>query len=413
MKEKIGFRLLLVESKKTAEGYTILVTYKSTRKTTPFRTQKSYWNDRKRRLNTNAPMALFINAELDKMQQEYETALSEFEHPNPTIHDLYNYVIEKQKTKKKDKIDNQKVIVPKVENKTGIVTDYIETYKVTFKNILSSEYLRSFNQIKLALNEFRPKVQFSEFDPQFWYKYKNFLVTEKEVLDSTISNHLKRLKELLKFYQSEGNKISYEFLKLKQSENTAERFALTLPQVYAFSQVEVKEPYMVLSRDLFVLQCTSGLRIKELLTLRPENIVKLNSIVIHQRKSKKNNEIPLNKISRAIIQKYLEKNPVAQLFEPIAGQTLNEKIKIIGQMAGINDIRTVTHWSGSNMIEVKKPLYALLTTHIARHTYGTLIYKKSKDEKLTKRALGKGSKTEDVYIHFDEEEYTMIRSAFE
>lgn len=293
------------------------------------------------------------------------------------------------------------------------MAEYIETYKNTFKNILSSEYLRSFNQIKLALNEFSPKVQFSELDPQFWYKYKNFLVTEKEVLDSTISNHLKRLKELLKFYQSEGNKISYEFLKLKQSENTAERFALTLPQVYAFSQVEVEEPYMVLARDLFVLQCTSGLRIKELLTLRPENIVRLDAIVIHQRKSKKNNEIPLNKISRAIIQKYLEKKPVAQLFDPIAGQTLNEKIKIIGQMAGINDIRTVTHWSGNNMIEVKKPLYALLTTHIARHTYGTLIYKKSKDEKLTKRALGKGSKTEDVYIHFDEEEYSMIRSAFE
>lgn len=149
------------------------------------------------------------------------------------------------------------------------------------------------------------------------------------------------------------------------------------------------------------------------MTLRPENIIQLNHIEIHQIKTKKNSEIPLNKISRFIIQKYLEKSPTENLFEPIAGQTLNEKIKIIGQMAGINDIRTVTHWSGSNMIRVKKPLYALLTTHIARHTYGTLIYKKSKDEKLTKRALGKGSKTEDVYIHFDEEEYTMIRSAFE
>jgi integrase len=411
MKEKIAFRLLLVESKKSDEGYTILVTYKSTRKTTDFRTQKSYWNDKKRRLNTNAPMSLLINAELDKLQEEYETALDEIENKLPTIHDLYNYIVEKRKTKPKEK--KEQPIVTVKNSKTGLVSDYIETYKETFKNILSSEYLRSFNQIKLALNEFRPKVQFSELDPQFWYKYKNFLVTEKEVLDSTISNHLKRLKELLKFYQSEGNKISYQFLKLKQSENIAERFALTLPQVFAFSQVELEEPYMILSRDLFVLQCTSGLRIKELLKLRPENIVKLDAIVIHQRKSKKNNEIPLNKISRAIIQKYLEKKPVAQLFEPISGQTLNEKIKIIGQMAGLNDIRTVTHWSGNNEIVVKKPTYALLTTHIARHTYGTLIYKKTKNDKLTKRALGKGSKTEDVYIHFDEEEYSMIRSAFD
>jgi len=411
MKANVVFRLLLIEAKKTSEGYPIVASYKQVVKQTNFRSQKSYWNDKKRRLNSSAPMALSINAELDKLQDQYEIALDGLVDQNPTIHDLHQYVIEKQKTARKDNKELPKVVL--IDKKTGIVSAYIETYKDTFKNILSQDYLRSFNQIKLALDEFNPKLQFSDLNPQFWYKYKNFLVTEKEVLDSTISNHLKRLKELLKFYQSEGNKISYEFLKLKQSENTAERFALTLPQVYAFSQVEVEDPYMVLSRDLFVLQCTSGLRIKELLTLRPENIVKLNSIVIHQRKSKKNNEIPLNKISRAIIQKYLEKKPVAQLFEHIAGQTLNEKIKIIGQMAGINDIRTVTHWSGNNMIEVKKPLYALLTTHIARHTYGTLIYKKSKDEKLTKRALGKGSKTEDVYIHFDEEEYTMIRSAFE
>lgn len=96
MKERIGFRLLIVESKKTSEGYTILVTYKSTRKTTDFRCQKSYWNPKKRRLNTNAPMALSVNAELEKLQNEYEAALDEINAENPTIHNLYQYIIEKK-----------------------------------------------------------------------------------------------------------------------------------------------------------------------------------------------------------------------------------------------------------------------------------------------------------------------------
>ncbi len=88
MKSSVVFRLLLTESKKTVDGYPIVASLKNWKRLTGFVSQKSYWNTRKRRLNATAPLALSINAELDKLQKQYDEALDELKDENPTLNDL-------------------------------------------------------------------------------------------------------------------------------------------------------------------------------------------------------------------------------------------------------------------------------------------------------------------------------------
>ena len=53
----------------------------------------------------------------------------------------------------------------------------------------------------------------------------------------------------------------------------------------------------------------------------------------------------------------------------LSGSVVDEKLKSVCRIAGINDIITVRRYSGNNEIITKKKKYQLVTFHTARHTF--------------------------------------------
>ena len=62
-----------------------------------------------------------------------------------------------------------------------------------------------------------------------------------------------------------------------------------------------------------------------------------------------------------------EKHPLPRL----SNQKLNLYIKEVCELAKIDEITTIVHYSGNNKIETTEPKYNLVTTHSARRTFIT------------------------------------------
>mgnify|MGYP002583998262 CR=1 FL=1 len=80
--------------------------------------------------------------------------------------------------------------------------------------------------------------------------------------------------------------------------------------------------------------------------------------------------IELNKYSRAILKKYENIGlPNDKALPVISNVKMNEHLKVMGEMAGIDEPTRVVYFKGNVRHEEVLPKYALLTTHCGRRTF--------------------------------------------
>jgi Phage integrase family. len=81
-------------------------------------------------------------------------------------------------------------------------------------------------------------------------------------------------------------------------------------------------------------------------------------------------KIELNDYSKAILNKYSGELFANNLALPvISNQKMNEALKELGELCGIDKAVTVTYYRGNKRIEEIYPKYALLGTHAGRRTF--------------------------------------------
>ena len=112
--------------------------------------------------------------------------------------------------------------------------------------------------------------------------------------------------------------------------------------------------------------------------------------------------VPLNDKAKAILEKYKDYDGDS-LLPLIYEQKYNESIKEAFKLAGID--RVVTILDPLTNEDVKKPLYEVVSSHMARRTFIGNIYKKVKDPNLVGALSGHkgGSKAFYRYREIDEE----------
>ncbi len=124
------------------------------------------------------------------------------------------------------------------------------------------------------------------------------------------------------------------------------------------------------------------------------------------RKTKEGNpvtvRVPLNDKAKAILVKYKEYEG-NKLLPFISEQKYNDSIKRAFKLAEID--RIVTILDPLTNEEVKKPLYEVASSHMARRTFIGNIYKKVKDPNLVGALSGhkEGSKAFNRYREIDED----------
>lgn len=159
-----------------------------------------------------------------------------------------------------------------------------------------------------------------------------------------------------------------------------------------------------LQRDIFVFQCLIGCRVSDLYKMTYKSIIN-DAVEYIPRKTKEDRPItvrvPLNDTAKRLIAKYQDYSRDS-LFPYGTEQHYNRKIKEAFQKAGLD--RTVTVLDQQTRQELRKPLYEVASSHMARRTFIGNIYKKVQDPNLVGALSGhkEGSKAFARYRDIDE-----------
>lgn len=181
-------------------------------------------------------------------------------------------------------------------------------------------------------------------------------------------------------------------------------FYLTIGERNRLADAELP-PRLSVQRDIFVFQCLIGCRISDLWNMTKDNIIN-GAIEYIPRKTKEGRpvtvRVPLNANAKAIIDRYIS-NGDDRLFPFVAQQQYNEDIKEMLKLAGIT--RMVTILDPKTRMEVKRPIYEVATSHMARRTFIGNLYKQVKDPNLIGKLSGhtEGSKAFARYRDIDDD----------
>lgn len=121
------------------------------------------------------------------------------------------------------------------------------------------------------------------------------------------------------------------------------------------------------ARDLFLIGAFTGLRVSDFSRLEAQNIGE--NITIRTKKTGTKVVIPIHWVVREIMDSGYD------FSTSMPDQKINDYIKEVAMMAGINDEVVVTRNIGGKDMEIAYKKYQLVTTHTARRSFATNAYK--------------------------------------
>lgn len=230
-----------------------------------------------------------------------------------------------------------------------------------------------FAAVKNHLMNFRDGLTFDFFDDKGLNDYVTYLRDIKEMRNSTIGKQLSFLKWFLRWAFKKGmhQNNAYDSYKPKLKSTQKKIIFLTWEELNKLREFEIPAAKQALDRvrDVFLFQCFTGLRYSDVFNLRRSDI-KGDHIEVTTVKTSDSLIIELNNHSKAILDKYKD---VAfeddKVLPVITNQKMNDYLKELAELAGINEPVRQTYYRGNERIDEVTPKYALLGTHAGRRTF--------------------------------------------
>ena len=235
---------------------------------------------------------------------------------------------------------------------------------------------QKFATIKKYLQRFDGNLNFSTFTEDKLYSFMGYLLDVVSLRNTTAAKYISLTKWFLRwaYYKGYYNGKLHESFKTKlkgNDGNSKEVIHLTwdeLIHLFTFNFPE-NQPSIPAIRDVFCFLCFTGLRHSDVYKLKRSD-VKENHILVVTEKTADGVKIELNKYSRTILDKYKDiRFDNDKVLPVISNQKMNEHLKKMGKIAGINDQQRIVYVRKNKRIEDVYPKYALLTTHCGRRTF--------------------------------------------
>ena len=241
------------------------------------------------------------------------------------------------------------------------------------QNDWTNSTYEKFAAVKNHLINFRNELTFDFFDEKGLNDYVTYLRDIKEMRNSTIGKQLSFLKWFLRWAFKKGlhQNNAYDSYKPKLKSTQKKIIFLTWEELNKLREFEIPAAKQALDRvrDVFLFQCFTGLRYSDVFNLRKSDI-KGDHIEVTTVKTSDSLIIELNKHSKAILDKYKD---VAfeddKVLPVITNQKMNDYLKELAEMAGIDEPIRQTYYKGNERIDEVTPKYALLGTHAGRRTF--------------------------------------------
>ena len=230
-----------------------------------------------------------------------------------------------------------------------------------------------FAAVKNHLTNFREGLTFEFFDERGLNDYVGYLRDVKEMRNTTIGKQLSFLKWFLRWAFKKGvhQNNAYDSYKPKLKSTQKKIIFLTWDELNRLREFKIPSNKQALERvrDIFLFQCFTGLRYSDVFNLRRSDI-KGDHIEVTTVKTSDSLIIELNNHSKAILDKYKD---VAfeddKVLPVITNQKMNDYLKELAELAGINEPVRQTYYRGNERIDEGTPKYALLGTHACRRTF--------------------------------------------
>lgn len=252
--------------------------------------------------------------------------------------------------------------------------------------------------------------------------YQQYLLEVKSSKIATIRNKLNGIKTLINHANKDKevragiDTTSFSLIKDRRTkeQKKSKQVPLTEKQLLALYGCSNLKPKEEEARDLFISQCLLGQRISDLPKIfkGEYTITKLedNSEVISfvVQKTEEQATLYLFPVVKEILDKYKRKsfthiNLLVEDAKVIKSNEakLNRVIKKVCEKVGLDSDVIYTEQIGEDVISKKKKLYELIHTHIARHTFITLMcrFGVPKEDVIIATAHTDTKMIDDVYLH--------------
>ncbi|MDH5035426.1 site-specific integrase [Chryseobacterium cucumeris] len=249
-------------------------------------------------------------------------------------------------------------------------------------NSISNSTLKRYKCNKNLLEDFesncKVKITLGKFDDKLYNRFLKYCIEEKKHSANTLHRNVGLLKTFLiwalnKKYTYNNNFITFK----KPAKFTTDEIALNYEQVeliynYDFSDNKRLEKV----RDLFVFGCTTGMRFGNYSTISRSDVDGNFIRVIDLKSKSKNLAIPLNSISRSILEKYDYNLP------SITNQKMNEYIKEVFKKLEFTDEIKKTMKYGDELVDQKAEFWTRISSHTARRSFITIMKNKRVPDKV-------------------------------
>ncbi len=346
------------------------------------RINPKYWNkvNQSARSIKEFPQAKLLNATLRSIRETAESVLLklelELERP-PTKVELINglnralkfNVEENQGVVKKGFIESMDELIK--ESVSGRRLD--DSGKRLNKRTISM-YLTTQKRL-LEFNQMYP-ITFENIDQNFYSQFLSFL-NDKGYTPNTVGKHIQILKTFLSYATEKryNSNLYFKSRKFKAFKEPGFSIYLNIDELNSLKDIDLsKEPHLERVRDLFLVGCWTGLRFSDFTSIKKENIDD-KLLKIKTFKTGERVVIPILPTVRDILDKY-EGVYDGPLPPAISNQKMNSYLKQIAKRSELlNAPIRQEKIKGGKKIEESYMKWELVTTHTARRSFATNMYK--------------------------------------
>lgn len=319
---------------------------------TGFHLNPKHWNREKHVVKSNHPQAKDIAKVLSDKKKALEDAFYRFSVNNSLV-SLDEFMVHLGEGVKKEHslIELFEQHNSEMENRLGV--DY--TYSTFEKYIVTLKKLKSFLAEKLG----RKDLPLTKVTLNFIHDFSIYLRKEHENQHNTVVKYAKNLKRVMNLGVQYGWVDKNPFDQFKMGYKVQERIYLSKEELELIEKKQFKLDRLNLVRDLFLLQCYTGLAYADLFKLTGREVttgIDGNKWIITKRKKTDvRSSIPLLPKALLVIEKYnpeYSSKPDNNLLPVFANQKFNLYLHEIAELCGIDKN---------------------LTSHVGRRTFATTV----------------------------------------
>lgn len=263
-----------------------------------------------------------------------------------------------------------------INNKKTITIEQAFKETIRSKSSLSKCTISKYNSTLSYIMDFlkdeygHTDIFVENFTPNTCQLFFNYLLSKMS--NNTAIYRLKHLNSVM-IYCRDEDYIKTNPCKVKFRKDKLEYHPLTKEQLHILKTKKIDNIRLNHVRDLFILQCYTGLSYSDMATLT-KNDVKGDVIIKKRLKTKIQSVIPILDVTKEILEKYNYRLPI------LSNQKYNCYLKELGDIC---DIEQELH------------------THLARHTMATICINNGIDVNVIAKILGHSSSrtTLDIYAH--------------